>query len=163
MTVVIHHAVFCLRYSTPNRWCITPNVASKFCKTNQQDHKMISKLYSWQVSIFLTIPVAMTTIQNMSFFIKMCEENRVFPFYTNYNRYYHHLWQSVRYSPRYHLCKIVCNSTTDNYEFSRYSCFCGYLLFWKLFTRKHRKSTTKLHSVCMLAGYIDISRAVPHN
>ena len=38
---------------------------------------------------------------------KLFTQSKFLPYFTNYNMYYQHLWQSVRYSPRHHLC-IIC-------------------------------------------------------
>ena len=43
------------------------------------------------------------------------------------------------------------------------SCFCGYLLFRKSFIRKHWKSRTNLHSICIFVGHIYVRRFVPCN
>ena len=92
------------------------------------------------------------------FFYRFMKKTYFFlPYFTNYSRYHHHLCQSVSYALRHHLCKILCNSTTKN-ELLKSSCFCGYSLFRKLLTRKHRKSTN-----CIFAGYVDIWRFVPRN
>ena len=45
----------------------------------------------------------------------------------------------------------------------RFSRFCWYLSFGKLFTRKHWRSKTNFHSVCIFVGYIGIWRFVPRN
>ena len=80
-------------------------------------------------------------------FVRSYEVNIVLPYFTNYIRYYHHISQTVRYSLRHHLCKMLCNSTTDHLS---------YLHFLALV------------DICYVSNYlyenpIAVWRFVPHN
>ena len=116
-------SVIHLRYFILMRWCITPNVFPKFCKKNQnvyvlfkvsQNANLISKLYFLTIIFFLAILVAMATVQNMIFLKRFMKKEEFSPYFTNYNIYDLHLRQTLWYTPRHHLCKIMCNCTTNN-------------------------------------------------
>ena len=95
---------------------------------------------------------------------KLFTQSKFLSYFANYNSYYHHLWQSVRYSPRHHLC-IICAITPQIIWVEIFLLLWIFIIFRKLLTRKQWKSTTNLHSTWIFVGCIDagILSLVPHN
>ena len=52
----------------------------------------------------------MSTLVKVMAWCRLMKKAEFVPYLTNYNRYDHHLWQTVKYSSRHHLGKTLCNS-----------------------------------------------------
>ena len=100
------------------RCCITQNMASKFCeKKNNLDIPFKASLYSFDKYKFFWPHLVPWQPYRLRDSLRFMKKRDILPYFTNYNRHHYFLWQTVRYSRRHHLCKIKCNSTTDNLSY----------------------------------------------